>query len=444
MQLAELCRRRIALLGFGREGRAIANLLSSHCERSDLTVWVESGAAPEQGPVIRSRFDERLGDFDLVLRSPGVPVDHPALVDYRSRGGQVVNPSSVWFAERPDVRVVGVTGSKGKSTTASLLAHLLRMAGEDVLLAGNIGNPLPAHIDTSATTAVVELSSYQLADIKGRLDLGIMTRLFDEHLDWHGDRLRYIDCKLRMVDLLNGRPLLINATDPLLREATVAVPGRIDGNRTPGFNRQGDRLYLDQMPLAGGGNLPLMGNHNLDNAALALEAAHLLGYNDVRQLLSSLHGFHALDHRLEPVETHCGRRWINDSIATSPHATLAALEALGGTPVVLIAGGLDRHADWQPVIDWCRRHELAELVVLPDNGPAIASAMVDAGVLAARSVHHAPDLEAAVRTASELAEPGATVLLSPGAPSFPHFRDFEQRGERFRAAVAAYSDRSTA
>jgi UDP-N-acetylmuramoyl-L-alanine---L-glutamate ligase len=443
MRLERLCRQRIGVLGYGREGRSAVSALLGYRPDTDLTVLVESGSMPEDVPSVRAPFDDQLSSFDVLIRSPGIPVSHPALKAYRRGGGAVINPSSIWFSERPDVPVVAVTGSKGKSTTASLLHHMLECAGRDAVLAGNIGVPLLDHLETRAELVVAELSSYQLADLEGRLRLGIITRLFDEHLDWHGTRTHYFVSKLRMADMLPGNPLLINATDPILSSATLAVPGRIEGNRPPGFHRLNNRIYLDQAPLVSGRELALIGQHNLDNAALALEAAHLLGC-ELDVIVESLRSFKPLAHRLELVAVASQRRWVNDSIATTPHATLAALQALQARKITLVAGGQARPADWQPVIDWLGSHSLAGLVILPDNGEEVAQALFAAKVIESDQVVRVTNMAEAIDESIRLSDPGGVVLLSPGAPSFPHFSNFEQRGEAFRTAVQNYRDRSTA
>lgn len=432
-----LAKRRIGLLGYGRDGRSTARALLARHPAARITILVESGEVDTDLPLVQGPFDTRLSDFDVLVRSPGVPVDHPALVAAREAGVAVVNPASIWLAERGDsLTVVGVTGSKGKSTTASLLAHILRGSGREVLLAGNIGVPLLDHLDTSADTAVVELSSYQLADLQGRLDLGVFTRLFPEHLDWHGGEAAYVAAKMRLAELLAGRPLLVNAGDERLVAATASVPGRVLANRPPGVWRDADRLMIGQAQLCPEGFVPLIGRHNLDNAALALQAAIMLGEAG-ESLVDALSDFRPLRHRLEPVATVEGVRYINDSISTSPWATLAALDALREAPVILIAGGQPRPADWQPVLDWVAAHGLEALIAIPDNGPAIADRFRESVRGRVGAIATSDDLENAVKRAAALAKDGAVVLLSPGAPSFSRFRDFEDRGERFRAAVAA-------
>ncbi|NDY96738.1 UDP-N-acetylmuramoyl-L-alanine--D-glutamate ligase [Wenzhouxiangella limi] len=444
MRLEQLRGLRIGILGYGREGAAALDALLARVPDCKPVVWVESGAVPVKVPSRTGPFDHGLLDFDVLIRSPGIPVLHPALQHFRSVGGPIVNPTSIWLAERPDVRVLAVTGSKGKSTTASLLAHMLHACGRTVLLAGNIGVPVLEHLDTDAEMAVLELSSYQLADLEGRLHLGLFTRLFPEHGDWHGGVDHYFASKLRMVELLHGLPLLINARDPVLLEATELVPARVLGNQPPLTHRRDSALVRDGQTLLQSAQWPLLGQHNLDNAALALEAAARVGV-DLQEGVAALRTFRPLAHRLEVVAgKDQGRGWINDSIATTPHATLAALEALQGRPVVLIAGGYVRPADWSVVLQHCRRWPLAGLVVLPDSGCDIAAAFVAEPETCRGEIRSVSNLDEAVAESASLAGTKGTILLSPGAASFPHFRNFEDRGERFREAVRTYRERSTA
>ncbi len=445
MRLAELRGKRLAVLGHGREGRAVIRELRRDDPDADLTVWVESGDLPTDMPGHRGPLDgSRLAQFDVLIRSPGVPVGHPALQAVRQAGREVINPASIWFSEHPGRLVVGVTGSKGKSTTASLLARLLSSSGHDVALAGNIGRPLLDWLEKPAEITVLELSSYQLSDLQGELSIGLMTRLFEEHLDWHGSREAYFACKLRLAELLNGRPLIINASDSLLCRATEHLDGRIlvHGSST-GIHRKGSLLMDGTTPLLSMDDMVLKGRHNLDNAGLALAAGRLLGCC-MKRMLSALGDFQGLPHRLEPLGRLGNLEWINDSIATSPHATRAALEALGGSRVVLMAGGLARPADWSVVADWCRQQPLAGLIALPDTGGQVADQLAAAGAVPENRVFRVDTLEEAVAVAAEQADVADLVLLSPGAPSFPHFRDFEDRGERLRAALEAYKLRSTA
>ncbi len=452
MKLEELARLRVAVLGCGREGSSLVRLMTRRYPDCQITAFDEQPvAAPADGVALRiGSLAPSAAEFDVAIRSAGVPVTHPGLDAFRRDGGRVIGVTSLWFAERTDARVIAVTGSKGKSTTASLIAHLLNACGRPTILAGNIGISVIDHIDSQADWWVLELSSYQLADLEGKPEIGVITRLFPEHLDWHGDLESYYGAKLRLANLLGDRPLLINAADPVLERATAGLGSRVEVNVDDGWRRQGDELWCGQERVLAAGQSPLLGRHNLDNLCLALAACEQAGLS-WREAAGQVAGFRPLAHRLEPIVDHVadqivdqtadqtadqdGLRWINDSIATAPHAVRAALEALAPAPVVLIAGGQARPADWSPVLSWCARHPLAGLVVLPDNGDEIAAAFAGAGLMPVEAIVRVADLEAAVEAARQLARPGQTILLSPGAPSFPHFRDFEQRGNRFREQV---------
>ena len=454
MKLSDLTQRRVAVLGFGREGRATHRVLQSHGATDKLSVWVESGPPPPTDDGRVAPFDERLAEFDVVIRSPGIPDQHPALVAYRHQGGRVVNPSSLWLAERPDVAVIGVTGSKGKSTTTSLLHHLLQALDQRAVVAGNIGQPLIGLLDQPdgehIDWVVAELSSYQLTDLVGHLRLGVITRLFPEHIDWHGDVQRYYAAKARLFELAEPNPVLVNAADPILMAAygehtnlKACHPTRPNGASAIGHNgseiRQGDEVWMDQRAF------PLPGRHNLDNAVMALSAVAELGL-DAKKASGSLSHFKPLAHRLQWVHQSPSAIWVNDSIATTPHATRAALESLVDRDVVLIVGGHDRGGDWSVVIEHLQHHPIKAVVALPDSGPGIVEALVETGAVGSGECSQAVDMPQAVAQADAWAlgvsDPKqTTVVLSPGAPSFGHYQDFEDRGRQFCQAVFAHCSR---
>nr|WP_277347524.1 UDP-N-acetylmuramoyl-L-alanine--D-glutamate ligase [Wenzhouxiangella sp. XN79A] len=426
------------MIGYGREGRATERVLAHRVPDARLQVFAESPPEVEPvAPLTVGPLDVDPSRFDLVLRSPGVPPHHPGLAACREAGRPMTTSSSIWFAERSTdpgaPRVVGVTGSKGKSTTSALLAHLLEGNGRRVELAGNIGRPLIELLDVEADVFVLELSSYQLVDLHGHPDLGAVTRLFPEHADWHGGIEAYYADKLRLATLLEGRPLWFNAADPVLAGAVAGFANARPVNQAPGLHALDDGLYLDDQRRFGREEWALPGRHNLDNLVLAATVADALGI-DRGDALATARDFRGLAHRLEALGSIDGVAWINDSISTSPHATRAALRA-DPRPAVLIAGGQARSADdgaWAGDLP-----KLRGLVGLPDTGPDLAGRLVALGCVERGDIRQVEGLDAAVRAAADLARPGDRVLLSPGAPSYHRFRDFEARGEAFRSAVEA-------
>jgi len=426
---------RTLVLGFGREGRALERAVARRTPGAQIEVLCDRmpEVAPRDWPLRIGTPDSVSVAPDRVLRSPGVPVDLPALIRWRGAGTPVTCISSLWFGERPDARVIAVTGSKGKSTTAALIAHLLAAGGKSVALGGNIGVPMLDLLDDRSDCFIIELSSYQLADLEGHATAAVITRLFPEHQDWHGGVAKYYAAKLRVAELLDGGPLWINGADPVLAEAVADLPNVLPVNAEGTIQAVDEGIRHHGRLLIAASDSPLPGRHNLDNLALALAVVESID-GQLESAREGLASFRPLPHRLEPIRGPDGMSWINDSIATTPYATLAALQASPPHPV-LIVGGLDRGADWRMVAEFCRENPLGGLVGLPDNGPAICKLVSDAGGVQAGRVSNVGNMAEAVAAAQALSRPGGVVLLSPGAPSFPRFRDFEQRGETFRNVV---------
>ncbi len=357
--------------------------------------------------------------------------------------------TALWLAERGGGGVIGVTGTKGKSTTAALVCHLARVAGRPAQLAGNIGVPALDLLDEEpADVTVVELSSYQTADLQTGPEVALVTSLFREHTDWHGSEQAYRVDKLRLLGLPGVRAAVVNWRDERLREElTRAAPASLDpaagvAQAVPAMARYGVPEGWDVVPegvaLNGGlrvssAELPLRGEHNALNVCGALAALEALGI--VPALPDSLKGFQALAHRLEAVLERDGVLWVDDSISTTPESTLAALASFPGRELILVAGGQDRGQDYAQ-LGAVLAERGASVIGVPSTGPRLLAAARAAGAPPARAID-AADLPEAVALARTMASSGTVVLLSPAAPSYDHYRDFEQRGERFRALATA-------
>jgi UDP-N-acetylmuramoylalanine--D-glutamate ligase len=439
MLLSELASRDIAILGAGREGIAAWRWLRRHFPEKRLTVYEELRQAKEPGLLMNGPLDrlltgpfeiETLARHDLLIRSPGVSPYRSELAELRNRGMRFSSASSLWFAQHPADNTICITGTKGKSTTAALTAHLLQAAGCKVALAGNIGQPLLECENPGVDWWVIELSSYQLADLQAKPRVAAILNLTDEHLDWHGGTLAYQRDKLRIVELAAGAPLIANLSDDLL---AAHLAGRdnvcwFGGER--GFHVRNNELWrgserLDQVPRE---SLP--GPHNLANLAAALTILEQAGYGCER-LARSLASFAGLPHRLQSLGLRDGVKYVSDSLSTTPVATMAALEALSGERIILLVGGMDRGVDWRPLMPHMKEHVPHAVICLPDSGTDIAEVMEASGLDPAGGIQCASSLESAMRTVSGLVKAGDTVLLSPGAPSFPRFRDYEDRGRHF-------------
>lgn len=428
----------IAILGIGREGQVAWGYLRERYPEKKLTLIAEEQADPEfterltenDSLVIAPLSEAGLGSFDVLVRSPGISLYRKSIQQAIENNVKIVTPSSLWFADHPNEKTICVTGTKGKSTTSALLAHMLHACGFQVRLAGNIGLPLLACEDRAVDWWVVELSSYQLADLQAAPDISVILNLSTEHLDWHGSVERYHRDKLRLVSLAADNPVVANAGDPVLKAA-------LGGRKNVIWFNSGSGIQASASGLREGGNelraiIPegLPGVHNLSNLAAALSALRLTGA-DLQPALESLRDFSGLAHRLQTLGKRDDRQFVNDSISSTPFATVAALEAFSGREVTLIVGGLDRGLDWTPYMSSFRGLLPCAVIGIPDNGPRIVRQMKDLGLAPLKGLHESATLSDAVELAKGLTPRGGIVLLSPGAPSFPQFRDYRDRGRKF-------------
>ncbi len=445
VRFSELEGRRIGVWGAGREITSLARQVASRLADAHIAVAAFDAiperdlaqlAMPAAKVVLAADAAAALGDCDVIVRSPGVSLYRPELQILREAGVPITTATGLWLAECGGEGVIGVTGTKGKSTTAALAGHLARAAGRTVALVGNIGVPALDLLDApAADVTVVELSSYQIADLARGPEVALVTNVFREHTDWHGSEQRYRADKLRLLSLpgvragvLNGRDHALAAIggDSGLDLRFYGVPG--------GWDVQDGWLSLLAERRCELRELPLLGEHNALNLCGALAALEALAIAPP-PLPGSLDGFRGLSHRLEAFAENGGVLWVDDSISTTPESTIAALASFPGREIVLIGGGQDRGQDYEALgRALCARG--ASVIGVPSTGARMIAAARAAGVADERAIE-AGDMEHAVGCALALAGSEGVVLLSPAAPSYDHYRDFEERGERFRALADA-------
>jgi UDP-N-acetylmuramoylalanine--D-glutamate ligase len=434
MRIAELIDRRVAIWGFGREGRAAIRALRQRCGEQHFTLFC-SAAEVDAARAFDAALDvvagepdaATLGRFDVVVKSPGISAYTPALLAAQAHGTRFTSGTALWFGENPDARVIAVTGTKGKSTTSALIAHLARSLSARTALAGNIGLPLLELLDQRADLWVIELSSFQTGEA-GPLELGVITSLYEEHLDWHGSRERYVADKLKLADV--SRQLLVNALQPLLLTHTQGHPQRLLFGQPEGWHVAGDFIRRGAQDVFAIAQLAAPGLHNALNACAALAALEAIGMNALAAA-PALASFRPLPHRLQPLGEHDGWHWVNDSISTTPLATLAALESLHGHAVTVLVGGHDRGLDWTQFVEVMCKTPPNTIVCMGSNGGRIADALRAGGVSC--PLLRVDDLASAVTEAKTHTPAGGVILLSPGAPSFDQFKDYAERGRQFTA-----------
>jgi len=448
VRISQLEGRRVALWGWGREGRAAHALLRSRLPLLPLTLFCSQAeavqaAALDDGLLI-ARTDisgEALGGFEVVVKSPGISPYSAEAVQAQARGARLLGGTALWFGEHPEARTVCVTGTKGKSTTTALLAHLLRAGGHRTALAGNIGLPLLEVMNPQPAPQLwaIELSSYQTGDVADsgvRPEVAVVLNLFPEHLDWHGSQQRYIQDKLALVTRAHPRIAVLNAADPLLFKLELPHSRIVWFNHAQGWHLRGDVLYRGDAEVFDTRAVPLPGRHNRGNLCAALAAIEALGI-EASALAPAALTFQPLPNRLQTLGTRNGISYVNDSISTTPHATLAALECFSGQRIALLVGGHDRGLDWHDFAQAMRTQAPLGIVTMGANGPRIHALLQEVAGQGGFALSSAPDLASAMQQAEAMLGGQGVVLLSPGAPSFGMYRDYVERGKEF-ARIAGF------
>jgi UDP-N-acetylmuramoyl-L-alanine---L-glutamate ligase len=431
MRLADLADRRVAVWGCGREGRAAIAALRTRLPGRPLTVFCSEAEAPSLPAgvdAVTTPVDgPALSAFDVVVKSPGISAYQPAILEAQHNGTRFTSGTALWFAENASACVIAVTGTKGKSTVTALVAHLLRALGRRVALAGNIGLPLLELLDPPVPPDwwVVELSSFQTRDAAS-VEVGVINNLYEEHLDWHGSRERYADDKLALAAA--ARTLVLNAAQGELLARTAAHPGRRLFGHAQGWHVDGGAIACADRRAFDLARSPLPGPHNAMNLCAALAAVEAAG-EDALAAAPAIAAFRPLPHRLQALGERGGLDWIDDSIATTPQATLEALASLRDRRVSVLVGGHERGLDWHAFAQEVRARPPHAIVTMGANGARIAGVLREAGgdymLLSADTLGEACELARGVTPA------GGVVLLSPGAPSFDQFRDYAERGCTF-------------
>lgn len=443
MRLADLANLRVAIWGYGREGRATLAVLRRRFPGKALTLFCSPDEARgndiDSVRVITEPPDAAaLGQFDVIIKSPGISPYKPPIPEAERAGVRFTSGTALWFADNPGARTICVTGTKGKSTVTALIAHLLRKSAACVALAGNIGLPLLELTDPLRRPDwwVIELSSFQTRDFGGVPTVAVVNNLYAEHLDWHLTQANYAADKLAIA---THAQQLVVAAQPELLERTAAHPQRRVFGTDAGWHVRGEAIFRGNariLPLA---QLPLPGAHNASNVCAGLAAIDAAGL-DARSMAEHVASFRALPHRLQTLGVHAGIEFVNDSIATTPYATIEALRSFAGRTVTVLVGGFDRGLDWSVFMQYVSENPPHAIVTMGANGAAIAAAL--RRMSAPRfTLASAQSLSEAFAQARELTSADGVVLLSPGAPSFDQFRDYTERGREFARLAGFDPDR---
>lgn len=419
--------RPVLLYGAGREARSTRAFLKEVAPDTPVFVTTDDGKAVIEDTTYIGADDlpEAIfsGEFGLIVKSPGVSIYKPIFDTARVAHVPVTSNLNLWGEHFRDGRtIIAITGTKGKSTTATLVHLMLKHSGIENGLAGNVG-VAPLDMRDSHDTVVFELSSYQTADLAFEPDYAAITNLYPEHIDWHGSTDRYYADKLNLIRRRSGKmrvALSVQAHDEEhVREALDHNTRRINVLNP----------IIEDAIVVAAKKSRLKGAHNLENARLAARLTLAAG-GDLDGILAGIAEFAPLPHRLE--EHKIGDKlFVDDSISTTSQATIAALQAYEGKRIALLAGGHERQQDYGDLLKYLQTHPLPVLICLPVTGERIARAAEES--LPDTMIMQCETLEAAMKALANAKTPFDTVILSPGAPSYNQFKNFEERGARFIA-----------
>jgi UDP-N-acetylmuramoylalanine--D-glutamate ligase len=440
--------RSVVVIGAGRSGLACAQTLAREGHHVVIVDRADTLAIRERTALLPVAVEVRLGGYAddiaaealMVCPSPGVPWHAPELEIARAHGVPVRSEMDLVF-ERCRARICGITGTNGKTTTTALVAAILERAGERVHLGGNIGVTMLDRLDGVVDTdwVVLELSSFQIESVlEPRCAIACVLNVTPDHLDRHGDFATYAETKARLVRFALDDSVL-GYDDPTTRAMSSVAHGRLhhfglDSGISDGATRLGDDVVAmeggEATPVLPVADVPLFGEHNLQNVLAAVAVARAAGV-ETSPIAGAVRDFRPVHHRLEPVRDEDGVLWINDSKATNAESAIAALRSFPGRSIVWIGGGKGAGTSMEGLAD-----EVAARVrwaVLNGASAAELDAALAQRGFADRTV--VATLVEAVHAAARVAKRGDVVLLAPGYKSFDQFRDFEDRGLAFGAAV---------
>jgi len=449
----EIENRRIGIIGAGISGCSLARMVrrfgglpfvsDSGSPRRELLEGLEEAGVPFE----TGGHSSRLFESDRIVVGSGISPTAPPVLRARSEGIPLQGELD-FLAPHLGGRIVGITGSNGKTTTTSLTHALISAFLPEARSAGNIGTPLADFAGADVPVLTVELSSFQLHWAHSfRCEVAVVTNLAPDHIDWHGSYEAYVGAKANL--LRNQRPsdwaILQREDRSLLPMGPANIldfawePAAPTESRGIRLDEQNGRAFLRiadrEIPLFRFEDFSPLGRHNLENAAMAASAAKLILGLD-RDIREPLRAFRALPHRCEYVAETGGIRFVDDSKGTNVAATETALRSLPGRKVIIL-GGKGKGEAYDSLAE--NLHDRASAVVLiGEEGPKIRESLERVGF---SPIQEAPSLEEAVERAFALARPGETVLLSPACTSWDWFRDYKERGDRFQAAVRALVDR---
>lgn len=410
--------KKILVAGYGREGKSTLRFLQKFLPNAVVGIADKNESATQD--LDKERFKIYSGDgyldassdYDIVIKTPGISVKDLDIEESK------ISSQTDLFLEAFHNQIIGVTGTKGKSTTSSLIYHLLKESGKDVVLAGNIGIPILDCISNinKRTIIVYELSAHQLQFISRSPRVGVLLNIFEEHLDHFGLFEKYKQSKINILRYMHDGDIAV-INNKLCYEADLHEKRYVDFEN---YNFDDYNIQWDEVPLRG--------EHNVLNVKAALCACYSFGL-PLDELVPALYSFKPLEHRQEFVGVYRGVKFYNDSISTIPQATIAAVKTIGDINYLLL-GGLDRGIDYEPLISFLKDNVVENVLVTGKAGMLIKEMLKNVNY--SGNVFDYDDMESAFDILRKMSVPGDLCLLSPAAASYDRYKNFEERGSVFK------------
>ncbi len=433
--------KKVLILGFGREGKSTYNFIRNHLKNQKLYIADMQEDLLDKNEFLKkdsniecicgNNYLNGLEDYDIIIKTPGIAFVNMDITKFKDK----IKSQLDLFLEFSDNKTIGITGTKGKSTTSSLIYSVLKNQNKNVLLLGNIGNPIFDYIDeiNEDTYIVIEMSSHQLEFTKNSPNISIITNLFPEHLDHYNSYNDYVEAKLNIFKYQNENDYFLYDYD------NSELKGRIKDTKPTqykvSFNEKDSDIKIENNMVVIKGkeiydiNSPrnLLGEYNLKNIMFVLGVVNILNL-DMNIAIKTITEFKTLKHRLEFIGQIDGVKYYDNSIATIPVATEEAIKALKDVGTLII-GGMDRGIDYSEFAEFLDKCDVQNIICMPDTGHKIAKMMK------ANKCIIVSTLEEAVQVASKKTEKGKSCLLSPAAASYGFFKNFEEKGDKFKELV---------
>lgn len=434
----------IAILGFGVEGKSTYNFIRRYLKDIEITIICEEENQKEKEDILAQDkkvsfiegrgYLENLEKYDLIIKTPGISFKDINISKFKEK----ITSQLELFLENKECMSIGITGTKGKSTTSTLMYNVLKDQAKDAYLLGNIGVPIFDKIEeiNKNSVVVLELSSHALQYLKKSTDIAILLNIYEEHLDHYKDFNEYINAKLNLLNYQNKNGIAIFNSDN--KNIKYSYKSNDYGITVQNHKLTGNTVELKENTIYYNGNkilevnedeMLLKGEHNINNIMFVLAVCKIMDL-DISKAIETIKNFKPLEHRLEYVGTVDEVLYYNDSIATIPESTICSIKALKKVDTIIV-GGKDRGVNLEKLINFLKASEVRNIICMPKTGEYIAEGLENSN----KNIVQVSNMEQAVKVAKEVTEKGKICLLSPAAASYGFFKNFMERGEKFKQNV---------